>query len=203
MVEGLHKMGSGLSNKLRQAIFLDRDGVICVNRLGYVKSWDEFEFLPGSLDALRQLAELGLVVVVVSNQSAIGRGLMNAAQVEDINNRMNIEVVRAGGRIDGIYICPHHPEDQCDCRKPKPGMVLQAADDLSLSLKNSYLVGDAQSDVQAAKAAGVKPILVLTGRGRSHLSKIEAVDGRITIKKDLAEVVTWLKEKLFRDGSNG
>ncbi len=158
-----------LSNGVR-AVFLDRDGVICQNREDHVKSWEEFTFLPHVLPALQQLARTHLRIIVVTNQAVINRRLISVETLEEIHTRMVAEVQAAGGRIDAIYYCPHRPEEECSCRKPQPGMLLQAARDLSVELANSYLVGDAESDLLAGKAAGCRwRYLVLTGRGWQQL----------------------------------
>ena len=155
------------------AVFLDRDGVINANRADYVKNWDEFVFLPGVFDALRRLAQDERAIVVVSNQSAIGRGLVPVEAVETIHHRMRAEVQRQGGRIDAVFYCPHGPQDDCDCRKPLPGLLLRAAAELHLDLARSYVIGDAVSDVEAALAAGCSPIFVLTGRGEGQSSLLK------------------------------
>lgn len=147
------------------AIFVDRDGVINANRPDHVKRWEEFEFLPGALDALRALAGQPAPVIVITNQAIIGRGLAPAALIDDIHTRMRAEVTAAGGRVDAVYLCPHRPEEGCDCRKPRPGMLLRAAREHGLDLSRSYFIGDALSDAQAAAAAGVTPIYVASGRG--------------------------------------
>lgn len=151
----------------RPAIFLDRDGVINQDRSDYVKSWEEFEFLPGVLEALRCLAVSPSAVVVVSNQSCIGRGLVTKESIEAIHSRMLQVIRRAGGRVDAIYYCPHHPSDCCECRKPRPGLLIRAADDLNLDLARSWCVGNNQTDLEAALAAGVEPVLVGSGNGNS------------------------------------
>lgn len=153
----------------RAAIFLDRDGVVIENRLDYVCSWDRVEFIPGALDALAELARIAPAIVLVTNQSAIGQGLLSMEEAHAINRRL-VEVINlAGGRIDGVYMCPHLVADGCNCRKPKPGLLRQAARDLDLNLSRSVMVGDAVSDLQAGRAAGVGQIaLVRTGRGRAQ-----------------------------------
>ena len=148
-----------------KAVFLDRDGVICCNRDGHVKSWDEFQFLPHAKKAIARLTEAGLSVVVVTNQAMINRSIVPASVVEDIHRRMVAEVEAHGGRIARVYYCPHRPDEGCGCRKPQPGMLLQAADDLGIVLEDSYLIGDALADIQAAQAVGVKTYMVLSGRG--------------------------------------
>ena len=148
------------------AVFLDRDGVIIENVPIYVRSWADVEFLPGSLEALARLAAGPYKVVMVTNQSAVGRGILSLAQAEAINACI-LEIIRqAGGRVDGAYICPHGPQDACDCRKPLPGLLLKAAAELDIDLGRSIMIGDALTDLQAGQAAGVmRSFLVLTGRG--------------------------------------
>jgi len=178
---------------LRPAIFLDRDGVINANRSDYVKSWAECEILPGSQDALRRLAALHWPVVVVTNQSPIGRGILSMETVEEINTRLVTVIAEAGGRIDLVVYCPHHPEAGCGCRKPQPGLLLYAANALGIDLGHSYLVGDAESDVLAAQAAGVYPILVLSGRGEHQLTLLrEHKVDHFHVVADLSEAVTWI-----------
>ncbi len=178
---------------MRPAIFLDRDGVINENRDDYVKSWAEFVFLPGVLEALRRLAESRFAVVVISNQSAVGRKRMDAAALEEINQRMRHEIARAGGRIDGVFYCPHHPAEACSCRKPRPGLLQQAAASLGLDLGRSFLVGDAQSDVEAALNAGCRPVLVLTGRGSEQVTRIPPpLLAQCHIAADLDAAVSWI-----------
>jgi D-glycero-D-manno-heptose 1,7-bisphosphate phosphatase len=169
-----------------RAIFLDRDGVICENRSDYVKSWHEFQFLPGAKRSLAALSRLGLPIIVVTNQSMIGRGLISADTVEEIHERMAAEVAAYGGRIDRIIYCPHHPEERCGCRKPKPGMLVRAAEEIGIDLTRSYFVGDAVSDLLAAQQVGCQPFLVLTGRGFQQLiSALCLVNQRFTVTHKL------------------
>ena len=179
----------------RPAIFLDRDGVINANRSDYVKSWDEFVFLPGALSAIRSLSDSKYAIVIVSNQSAIGRGLMSQAAVDNINNRMVDMIYALGGRVDGIYYCPHRPDEECDCRKPRPGLFLKAAQNLDLDLGRSIVVGDAVSDIEAGVGVGCRPIFVLPGRGPEELAKFKANGyDSIIVVKELAQVVELLPE---------
>jgi D-glycero-D-manno-heptose 1,7-bisphosphate phosphatase len=150
---------------VRAAIFLDRDGVITENRADYVKSWTEVVFLPGVFEALRWLSQTSYRLVIVTNQSAVGRGIITLDTAHEINQRLVDAIQGQGGRIDSIYLCPHHPDAGCECRKPRPGLLFCAATELGLDLTRSYLVGDGRSDMEAARAAGVQGILVLTGRG--------------------------------------
>ncbi|MEZ4766868.1 MAG: D-glycero-beta-D-manno-heptose 1,7-bisphosphate 7-phosphatase [Caldilineales bacterium] len=175
---------------MRPAVFLDRDGVINQNRADYVRTWEQVVFLPGVFDALRALADSAYAVVVVTNQSAIGRGIMTPEALRTIHDGIAARVAAEGGRFDGIYACPHRPDEGCDCRKPQPGMLLQAAARLDIDLAASYLVGDAVTDIEAALAAGARPIMVRTGRGVAQLAKLQAkgLEG-IPVVEDLPEAV--------------
>lgn len=173
------------------AVFLDRDGVIIENRDGYVKTWDEVGFLPGAFEALRRLAVSPYKVVMVTNQSAIGRGILSFEHAIEINRRVVAEIEAHGGRIDACYLCPHRPEDGCDCRKPLPGLLIRAQGDLDLDLSRSSLVGDAVSDLEAAEAAGVQGILVLTGRGQDQLSLLP-FPAACTVAPDLGSGLTYI-----------
>lgn len=146
------------------AVFLDRDGVINRNRRDYVTSWAEFEFLPGVLDALARLRAAGRRVIVVTNQSAVGRGLLAGEELERLHERMRAAIAAAGGAIEEVLVCPHHPQSGCTCRKPRPGLLLTARDKLGVDLRRSILVGDHVTDLAAAAAAGCAAVLVLSGR---------------------------------------
>ncbi len=177
----------------RPAIFLDRDGVINRNRSDYVKSWEEFAFLPGALQAIVQLADSPFYVIVVTNQSAIGRGIIRRQAVKAIHDRMVREVAHAGGRIDAIVFCPHEPQLGCSCRKPAPGMFQEAAARLAIDLPESIFIGDAQSDVLAARAAGCRPALVMSGRTTPDmLATWDAATRDIVIQRDLLTAVTLI-----------
>jgi D-glycero-D-manno-heptose 1,7-bisphosphate phosphatase len=150
------------------AIFLDRDGVINENRPNHVKCWEEFEWLPGVLTSLRRLARTGMPIFVVTNQAIINRGITPAAVVDEIHRRMIATVEQAGGRIDKVYYCPHDNHEVCECRKPKPGMLKQAAEEFGIDLTRSFMVGDAWTDIEAGLSVGARSILVMTGRGRGQ-----------------------------------
>jgi D-glycero-D-manno-heptose 1,7-bisphosphate phosphatase len=148
------------------AVFLDRDGVIIENRADYVRSWADVTFLPHSLAALAGLALSGYKVLIVTNQSAVGRGLITLAEAEAINRQIVAAIEQAGGRIDGVFMCPHAPAEQCPCRKPRPGLLLEAARRHQVALDGSIMVGDSLTDLMAGQAAGISRLaLVRTGLG--------------------------------------
>lgn len=179
--------------RLKPAVFLDRDGVINENRLDYVKSWSEVSLIAGALDALRALSRLNWPIVVISNQSAIGRGLTTRDAVDDIHRRLSEEVAAAGGRINAFYYCPHRPGEGCDCRKPAPGLLLRASRELSIDLRRSFMVGDSADDMSAAVAAGCKPILVKTGRGQAALRGMPCeLLAQCYVADDLAGAIDWI-----------
>jgi D-glycero-D-manno-heptose 1,7-bisphosphate phosphatase len=156
---------------LHPAIFLDRDGVIIENRADYVRDWEDVELLPGAVQALAQIALKPWKIILVTNQSAVGRGIISSQTAQAINQQLVMELEKAGCRIDGIFMCPHAPGEDCACRKPRPGLLLQAAQALSVDLSHSVMIGDAWSDLQAGLAAGVGQLaLVRTGRGNAQLA---------------------------------
>lgn len=167
----------GIIAPMRPAIFLDRDGVVIENRAEYVRTWQDVAFIPGALEALARLSKTGFAIILVTNQSAVGRGVISAAMAEEIQREIEAKIHAAGGRVDATMMCPHAPWENCPCRKPRPGLILQAAEKLGLDLKQSYMVGDALTDVQAGRSAGVgKSILVLTGRGEDQIRLPSAVE---------------------------
>ncbi|ELY2859055.1 D-glycero-beta-D-manno-heptose 1,7-bisphosphate 7-phosphatase [Cronobacter sakazakii] len=153
------------------AIFLDRDGTINIDH-GYVSEIDRFEFIDGVIDAMRELKAMGFALVLVTNQSGIARGKFTEAQFEQLTEWMDWSLADRGVDLDGIYYCPHHPEgaveefrQNCDCRKPQPGMLISARDFLLIDMAASYMVGDKLEDMQAGAAAGVgTKVLVRTGK---------------------------------------
>ena len=160
-----------LKNK-QKAIFLDRDGTI--NKyVGFLRKEEESELLPGVAEAVKRINKSGYLAVVVTNQPVIARGEVTYSQLENIHNKMETLLGKEGAYLDGIYFCPHHPHSgyegevkelkiDCDCRKPKPGMLLKAAEDLNIDLSQSYIVGDGENDIKAGKAAGCKTVLLNT-----------------------------------------
>jgi D-glycero-D-manno-heptose 1,7-bisphosphate phosphatase len=159
----------------RAAIFLDRDGTIC-EEVGYVNHLSRSRLLPGSLEAIRLINQAGLLAVVTTNQSGVARGYFSEDLVEAVHAQLLSAVSSGGARLDAIYHCPHHPSEgsppwraACDCRKPKPGMILRAAREHGIDLAGSYVVGDSVVDIEAGAAAGLPGVLVLTGYGRGLL----------------------------------
>ena len=176
------------------AIFLDRDGVIIENRSEYVRSWADVRFLPGALPTLARLKDSPYVIVIITNQAGIGRGLISLQTAEQINAQLIREIEAAGGRVDGLFMCPHKPDDGCDCRKPQPGLILQAARALDIRLEGSLIIGDNLSDLQAGMAARVgQVVLVRTGLGAEFASQLKAAGLSDTpVYNDLAQALTAL-----------
>jgi D-glycero-D-manno-heptose 1,7-bisphosphate phosphatase len=163
-----------------RAVFLDRDGTINVEK-EYLHRTEEFEFIPGAADAIRLLKDAGFLVIVVTNQSGIGRGYYDEADVHRLHRFMDRELKRHGAAVDAYYLCPHHPlhgigdyRRECACRKPLPGMLLEAADDFSIDLAASFIIGDKMADIDAGRAAGCRPLLVMTGYGKSESPSLPA-----------------------------
>jgi len=142
------------------AIFLDRDGVINIDRRDYVKSWSEFKFLPRVFEALKLLKKNNIRVIIITNQSAVNRGLMTLDTLLEIHEKMLDAIRTHAGEVQAIYYCPHTPAENCECRKPKPGMVLKAAKDFKIDLSRSYLVGDSEKDVELARSVGLKCVRI-------------------------------------------
>jgi len=159
-------------NAIKQAVFLDRDGTINIEK-DYLYRVEDFEFTDGAIQGIRLLNDAGFLVIVVTNQSGVARGYYDEADVEHLHHHIDELLRSAGARVDAWYYCPHHtagnlPYNQdCLCRKPLPGMLLKAASDHAIDLTRSWMVGDKTADIQAGLAAGCKPVLVLTGYGIS------------------------------------
>ena len=146
-------------------IFLDRDGVINENRSDYVKSWSEFQFLPGSREAIAKLTQAGHRIVVCTNQAGVARGTISVEAVEDIHYRMIQNICDFGGKIEKVYYCPHDRDGDCSCRKPRPGMLLQARDEFDIDMRDAVFIGDSITDIRAGLAASIHAVLVLSGLG--------------------------------------
>jgi len=186
------------------AVFLDRDGTIN-EQMGYVNHISRFVLLPGVSRAIRKLNEQTIPVVVVSNQSGLARGYFPASLLDEVNQKMEQQLAADGAHIDGLYICPHHPEAKeekyritCNCRKPKIGLLKQAAADLNLNLKKSFMVGDRWSDLKCGVAAGATSILVLTGYGRGdqkYIGPQQEIQPAM-VAENLNLAVDWILEQL-------
>ena len=152
---------------MQPALFLDRDGVIIENRQGYVRSWSDVSIYKQALEALAKIRTSQHKIIIITNQSVVGRGIITGEAAREINERLLAEIRAYGGRIDDLYMCPHAPQEDCRCRKPEPGLILDAATQHSIELRSSILIGDALSDIIAGQKAGVaKNVLVRTGRGQ-------------------------------------
>jgi D-glycero-D-manno-heptose 1,7-bisphosphate phosphatase len=158
------------TNANKKLVVLDRDGVINVDSDAFIKSPDEWVAIPGSLEAIARLNQAGYRVAIASNQSGIGRGLFDMAALNAMHEKMNRAAATVGGRIDAVFFCPHTQEDECECRKPKPGMLQQIVERFEIDPADTPMVGDSLRDLQAGAALGFAPHLVLTGKGRKTLA---------------------------------
>lgn len=161
----------GRSRFVRKAVFFDRDGII--NKKApphnYVKSWEEFEFLPQVFSTLKAVKDKGYLIFIISNQAGVARGFLSLDDLGKIHRRMEEEFKKQDIEIARVYFCPHGYHEGCECRKPKPGMLWEAAKDFGLDLKNSYLVGDSKEDIEAGKSVGCRTTLSLTGETESRV----------------------------------
>lgn len=169
-------------------VILDRDGVINFDSEQFIKSPAEWKPIPGSLEAIARLNHAGYRVVIASNQSGVGRGLFDMGALNAINDKMYRALGQVGGRIDALFYCPHAAESNCECRKPKPGMLLDIAQRFNVDLNDVPSVGDSLRDLQAAAVVGAQPILVLTGKGRKTQTA-GGLPGGTVVFADLAEAV--------------
>lgn len=181
-----------------QAVLLDRDGVINFDSLAYILTPDQWNPIPGSLEAIAKLTSAGIPIAIVSNQSALGRGMLDQKTFHAIHSKMMLEIKDAGGEIVHTSYCPHAPDDNCNCRKPKPGLVNEALThlDSTIQAETVVLIGDSVRDVQAALAAGITPILVQTGHSDATaiLKKSRQLLPNISHFSDLATAVDSLLE---------
>jgi D-glycero-D-manno-heptose 1,7-bisphosphate phosphatase len=197
-----------LMTKFQPTVFVDRDGVINRNRAEHVLAWKDFEFLDGSIQALALLHQAGYQVIVVTNQAAVTRGLFSLQDLELIHRQMLEAIEQGGGKVKSVLFCTHLPTAGCACRKPKPGLLFQAAHTFKVDLATSWLIGDHSTDIQAAVAAGCKPLLVLTGRGQAAYKNLvlnqtqpfpdvttldfAATSAPLTIKANLLEAAEFI-----------
>lgn len=174
-------------------VFIDRDGVVNENRDDYVKSWQEFVFVPGSIEAIASLSRTGVRVFIATNQSVVGRGLISKRQLDDIHDRMLDVLTGSGGKVEEVLTCVHHPQDACICRKPAPGLLTDAAKTYGVDMRYAIVIGDHSSDIEAGAAAGAKTVLVRTGRG----TEVERAQRWGTVKPDfvaddLVDAALWV-----------
>ena len=174
-----------------QVVILDRDGVINRNSADYIKSPDEWVALPGSLEAIAELTRAGFGIGIATNQSGVGRGLFTIDTLWEMHQKMLAQILAVGGYVQKIFFCLHTPDDHCDCRKPKPGLLYQAAEYYACGFANMVFIGDSESDMLAAQSVGARFILVRTGNGALAEEKLGSNSG-IEIFDDLAAAAAML-----------
>ncbi len=172
---------------------LDRDGVINYDSDAFIKKPEEWKPIPGSLEAIARLNQDGYRVVVATNQSGVGRGLLDMTMLNAINDKMHKALAHVGGRIDAVFFCPHAQDAHCECRKPKPGLFVDIASRFNTDLAGVPCVGDALRDLQAAALVGAQPILVLTGKGKLT-AKASELPAHTRTYADLSEAVSSIVE---------
>lgn len=175
----------------RRLVVLDRDGVINQESPDFIRTPAEWLPLPGSLEAIARLSRSGWLVAVATNQSGVGRGIITAQNLAAIHADMTQAIEAAGGALAGIFVCPHRPDEGCDCRKPRAGLLRQIEKRLGLSLTGRPVIGDSARDLQAAAAVGALPVLVRTGNGTATERSVQLPEGT-RIFADLAAVADWL-----------
>ena len=172
---------------------LDRDGVINFDSAAYIKTPEEWRPIPGSLEAVAKLTQAGYLVMVATNQAGVGRGLLEMATLNAIHDRMHRAVGQAGGRIDAVFYCPHTQEANCNCRKPKPGLLEEIGRRFNASLKGVPCIGDSQRDLEACATVGGQPMLVLTGKGKATHRENRLPPGTLVFKNLAEAVKSFLK----------
>ncbi len=183
----------------RPAVFLDRDGTV-TEEVGYLNHVSRFRLLAGVGEAIGRLNQASVPVIVVTNQSGVGRGYFPEQLVRDVHERLKMELLKVGARLDAVYYCPHVSADECNCRKPRTGMLEQAARELRLDLKSSFVVGDRHSDVELAHRVGARSILVRTGYGEGELAWHAKNWPRQpeVVAADLFDAVNWILKEIQR-----
>ena len=183
---------------MNRAVLLDRDGTL-IEEAGYLDRLERLAFFPYSVDAVRLLNQAGFIVVVVTNQSGVARGIVEEAFVQTAHEYIMARLLTGGARVDGFYYCPHHPaavreeyRRACDCRKPAPGLLHRAAKDLEIDLSRSFVVGDRWHDLDVATAVGAQGVLVRTGYGRISEASPPPGPGPAAVVDNLIEAVTWI-----------
>lgn len=183
-------------NKIEKVIFIDRDGVINCDPIGdYVKTWRDFRFIPGSLEALRRLTKNGYQIVIISNQAGIGDGVYPKKNLTDITRRMLARMKKSGIKIRGIFYCLHGKRAGCSCRKPKTGLFKKAAEKIHFKRRETFFIGDKVSDMLAGKRFGLRNVFVLTGHGRFDQNKLNRSLTPEFIARDLLRAVSFIEFK--------
>ena len=187
---------------MKKAVLLDRDGTLNVD-VGYPTRYDQLDFYPHSYEAVKKINREGLLAVVITNQSGIGRGFLTEDDLKNMHAGMTASFLAHGARLDGVYYCPHYAlsddpsyRKECDCRKPKPGLARRAAADLGIDLANSYMIGDKTEDIQFGRNIGAVPVLVLTGAGPESLPRLR--EQGITpahVAADILAAVDWILDR--------
>ncbi len=175
-------------------VVVDRDGVINRESPDFIRSPAEWQALPGSLEAIAQFNAAGYQVIVATNQSGVGRGLFTMETLDEIHRKMINAVEGAGGKISGVFVCPHAPDANCDCRKPRPGLLRQIEAALGQKLHGEPVIGDSERDLRAAQAVGARAILVRTGNGRQTEARLAGQEA-LEVFDDLAAVAAALTRK--------
>jgi D-glycero-D-manno-heptose 1,7-bisphosphate phosphatase len=179
--------------RLRPAVFLDRDGTLLYDRPGYyLRSPEKLRLYPFAAQALKALQSRGYALIIVTNQSGVGRGFLTEETLEKIHGKLQRLLRRKGVRLDGIYSCLHHPEDRCICRKPRPTLALQAVRELGLTLKGSVTVGDKKADTDLARNLKVPSVLVMTGHGRNETLRYGRRMRATFVARNLLQASRWI-----------
>jgi D-glycero-D-manno-heptose 1,7-bisphosphate phosphatase len=192
---------------VKRAVFLDRDGTV-IEEVGYLNRLDRVAFFPWSVDAIRVLNDAGLLVVVVTNQAGVARGYFDEALVCETHALIDRRLAAGRARVDAYYYCPHHPDGvveslrlACECRKPRPGMMRQAARDLDIDIPGSFVVGDRWLDVEMGRAAGATAVLVRTGYGQNEERRPEGQAAADYVADNLMDAASWILRRLRAQGS--
>ncbi len=173
---------------MNRAVFIDRDGTICRD-VPYCSRPEDFELLPGVEEGIKLLNKSGFKVVVITNQSGIARGYFTEEMLARIHEKMSEDLAKGGARVDAIYYCPHLPDDNCECRKPKPTLLFRAASDLAIDIRQSYIIGDREMDIEMGRRAGCRAaLLILQDGGKARARRIQDE----TAFESVLEAVMWL-----------
>ncbi|HFC97835.1 MAG TPA: HAD family hydrolase [Thermosulfurimonas dismutans] len=188
----------------RPVVFLDRDGTIN-EEVGYLNHISRLRLIPGAAEGIRRLREAGLAVVIVTNQSGPARGYFPETLVHEVHRELLRRLAAQGAEVDGIYVCLHAPEARCVCRKPNPGLILRAAEELNLDLSRAWVVGDRWVDLELARRVGARGVLVLTGYGRGELEYVLPAKGLRPhlVAQDLREAAELIRKDFLSPGSDG